>query len=250
MRNSNTSSYDSINETTYEGRESSNWSNRSNSEKSRRSRKPSGNDNKSCKSDKGNAGLEDVRFKRNRAVESTGRSERYDVKRPKICRKRSFKRSDYKHNKRKAPVLPQGLKREVSSSIPSRSQKHMRKDTNKHPSQKPEILPGTSNQGQMRRFSPPKEESSRGARVQSGRVREIRTKDSGRHSAAEGRPFRSRRKPTVRSCPYYLRSRFKEPEGLPEEQRSMGIESLPQNNLRRRSLSVDAQDGDPTDRST
>ncbi|GFW04724.1 hypothetical protein TNCV_3897761 [Trichonephila clavipes] len=41
-RNSETSSYDSINETTFEGKESSNWSNRSNLEKSRRSRKFSG----------------------------------------------------------------------------------------------------------------------------------------------------------------------------------------------------------------
>ncbi|GFX70907.1 retrovirus-related Pol polyprotein from transposon 17.6 [Trichonephila clavipes] len=41
-KNSEKSSYDSINETTYEGKESSNWSNRSNSKKSRRSRKPSG----------------------------------------------------------------------------------------------------------------------------------------------------------------------------------------------------------------
>ncbi|GFX95299.1 uncharacterized protein TNCV_848891 [Trichonephila clavipes] len=39
-RNYDTSSCDSINETTYEGKGSSNWSNRSNSEKSRRSRKP------------------------------------------------------------------------------------------------------------------------------------------------------------------------------------------------------------------
>ncbi|GFW85259.1 uncharacterized protein TNCV_3249991 [Trichonephila clavipes] len=61
--------------------------NKSNSEKSRRSRKPSGNENKSCKLDKGNAGLEDLRVKRNKAVKSTGTSERYDGKRPKICRR-------------------------------------------------------------------------------------------------------------------------------------------------------------------
>ncbi|GFW24911.1 hypothetical protein TNCV_3846451 [Trichonephila clavipes] len=35
--------------------------------------------------DKGNAGLEDLRVKRNRAVESTGTSERYDGKRPKYA---------------------------------------------------------------------------------------------------------------------------------------------------------------------
>ncbi|GFX13802.1 uncharacterized protein TNCV_3421141 [Trichonephila clavipes] len=47
-RNFDTSSYDSINETIYEGKGLSNWSNRSNSKKSRRSRKASGNENKSC----------------------------------------------------------------------------------------------------------------------------------------------------------------------------------------------------------
>ncbi|GFU48704.1 hypothetical protein TNCV_4752101 [Trichonephila clavipes] len=39
-------------------------------------------------------------------------------------------------------------------------------------------------------------------------------------------------------------SRFKEPEGLLEKQRSKGIDSLPQNSLRR-SLSEEALDGDP-----
>ncbi|GFU69973.1 uncharacterized protein TNCV_5004151 [Trichonephila clavipes] len=95
-----------------------------------------------------------------------------------------------------------------------------------------------------------KEESSREARMESGKVRETRTKDSGGHSAAEGRPVRSREKTTVRPCPYYLRSRFKRPEGLPEEQRNMGIDSLPQNSFRRRSLSMEAVDGDPADRIT
>ncbi|GFV96563.1 uncharacterized protein TNCV_3260271 [Trichonephila clavipes] len=154
-RNYETSSYDSINETIYEGKGSSNWSNRLNSEKSRRFRKPSGNENKSCKSDKRNTGLEDLRIKCSKAVES---------------------------------MVPHELKRGAPSSISSRSHKHMRKDTNKHPTQEPEVFPGTSNQRQMRRFSPPKEESSREARVESGKARETRTKDSGGHSAAEGRP--------------------------------------------------------------
>ncbi|GFV29556.1 uncharacterized protein TNCV_1340861 [Trichonephila clavipes] len=81
----------------------------------------------------------------------------------------------------------------------------------------------------MRRLSPPKEESRRGARVQSSRAREIRTTRSKGHSAAEERPVRSRKTTTVRPCPYYLRSHFKETEGLPEEQRSTGIDSLIQN---------------------
>ncbi|GFW85260.1 uncharacterized protein TNCV_3250001 [Trichonephila clavipes] len=156
---------------------------------------------------------------------------------------------DYEqHRKRKAPVLPQGLKREVSSSLYSKSHKHMR---NKYPSQEPEILPGSSNQGQTRRSNPPLQQSSRKTRMEADRTGETRRSTHGGHSAVEGRPALSRRKPTVRPCPYYLRiRRFKEPEGLPEEQRSTGIDSLPQNSLRRRSLSVEALDGDPADRST
>ncbi|GFX25905.1 uncharacterized protein TNCV_2899311 [Trichonephila clavipes] len=96
----------------------------------------------------------------------------------------------------------------------------------------------------MRRLSHPKE-SRRGERVQSGRARETRRIGSKGHSAAEGRPVRSRNTTTVRPCSYYLRSLFKELEGLPEEQRSTGIDSLPQNSLRRRSLSMEAFDGDP-----
>ncbi|GFY29178.1 uncharacterized protein TNCV_4723061 [Trichonephila clavipes] len=56
-RHSDTNSFDSINETLYEGKVSSNWWNRSNSGKSRRSGKPSVNVSKSCKSNKGTAGL-------------------------------------------------------------------------------------------------------------------------------------------------------------------------------------------------
>ncbi|GFT64534.1 hypothetical protein TNCV_649331 [Trichonephila clavipes] len=55
-----------------------------NSEKSRRSRKPSRNENKSCKSDEGNAGLEDLRVKHDRAAESTGISERCRFKEPRL----------------------------------------------------------------------------------------------------------------------------------------------------------------------
>ncbi|GFV16077.1 uncharacterized protein TNCV_1254751 [Trichonephila clavipes] len=69
-------------------------------------------------------------------------------------------------------------------------------------------------------------------------------------AAAEGEPVPSEGSQQLRSCPYYLRSRFKEPEGLPEEQRSTGLTALPQNSLRRRSLSLEALDGDPADRST
>ncbi|GFS66625.1 hypothetical protein TNCV_229031 [Trichonephila clavipes] len=56
-------------------RTSVNETTRSNSGKSRRSIKPSDNENKSCKSNKENAGLEDLRVKPTRPVVSTGTSE-------------------------------------------------------------------------------------------------------------------------------------------------------------------------------
>ncbi|GFY21214.1 hypothetical protein TNCV_3992581 [Trichonephila clavipes] len=145
-------------------------SHRWNSEKSRCSRKPLGKENKSCKLDERNAGLEDLRVKHRKAEESTGTVERDERKRIKICRERSFNGSDYEHNKIKAPVRPQGLKRGVASSISSRQRKNMNKNTNTHTSQEPEVIPGPSNQGQMRMFSPPKEESSRETRGESGRT--------------------------------------------------------------------------------
>ncbi|GFY22645.1 uncharacterized protein TNCV_2179061 [Trichonephila clavipes] len=88
----------------------------------------------------------------------------------------------------------------------------------------------------IRQFNPPTEESRRGARVQYDKARETRTTRSKGHSAAEGRPVRSRQTTTVRPCPYYLRSLLKEPEGIPEEQRSTGIKSLQQKSLRKGAL--------------
>ncbi|GFX65824.1 uncharacterized protein TNCV_2043571 [Trichonephila clavipes] len=75
-----------------------------------------------------------------------------------------------------------------------------------------------------------------------------RTTTNGTNRAAERRPVRSIQATVVRPCPYYLRSRVKQPEGFPEERRSIGIDSIPQNNIRRRSLSMEALDGDPVNR--
>ncbi|GFW92202.1 uncharacterized protein TNCV_3540881 [Trichonephila clavipes] len=148
---------------------------------------------------------------------STRTSERYDRKRPEICRKRSLQGFECKDTKRKAPVLPQGLKRGVPSSISSRIRKYIRNSSNKHPLQGPETLSSASNQRQIRRFSPPKEESRRGARLRSDRARETRKTGSKGHSAAEWRPVRSGKTTAVRPYPYYLRSRFKK-----DYQRSRG----------------------------
>ncbi|GFY33412.1 uncharacterized protein TNCV_2226821 [Trichonephila clavipes] len=106
-----------------------------------------------------------------------------------------------------------------------------------------------SHQIDTRQCKPPTEGSRQGASVQYDRARETRTTPSGGNSAAERRPVRSRQATAVRPFPYYLRSRIKQPERIPEEQRSNGINSILQNNLRRRNLSMEALDGDPMDRS-
>ncbi|GFX45956.1 uncharacterized protein TNCV_2163311 [Trichonephila clavipes] len=118
-----------------------------------------------------------------------------------------------------------------------------------HPSQGTVSIASPSHQQDIRLCNPLTEESKRGARVKYDKARQTRTTRSKGHSAAEGRPVRSRQTTTVRPCPYYLRSHLKEPEGIPEEQRSSGIDSLPQNSLRRRSLSMETFDRDPVDRS-
>ncbi|GFU57054.1 uncharacterized protein TNCV_1779211 [Trichonephila clavipes] len=79
------------------------------------------------------------------------------------------------------------------------------------------------------------------------KARDTRTTTSGTNRAAERRPVRSKQATAVRPCPYYLRSRVKQPEGISEERRSNGIDSIPQNNIKRRSM--EALDGDPVDRS-
>ncbi|GFV46874.1 uncharacterized protein TNCV_2092261 [Trichonephila clavipes] len=104
------------------------------------------------------------------------------------------------------------LPKGIKRTVPSSvaSRTHKYRRNNLNPSQGPESFASPSHQQKIRQLSPPKEEGRRGARVQ---------------------------------------SHLKEPEGIQEEQRSTESDSLPQNSLRRRSLSMEALDGDPADRS-
>ncbi|GFV49925.1 uncharacterized protein TNCV_1392071 [Trichonephila clavipes] len=216
-RQSETISLDSRVETLYEGQRSSNGSSRSHPGKSKRSRKISSEESKDRKSNKGNTGW-----------------------------KRYLQVSEHSDQKRPTPEQTQGIKRTIASSISSRKHKHRRPN---NPSQGSKSIAGPSHQIYTRQCKPPTEGSRQGASVQYDRAWETRTTPSGGISAAERRPVWSRQATAVRPCPYYLRSRLKGPEGIPEEQRSTGINSLPQNSLRRRSLSMEALDGDPVDRS-
>ncbi|GFS61198.1 uncharacterized protein TNCV_3104611 [Trichonephila clavipes] len=110
-------------------------------------------------------------------------------------------------------------------------------------------IAGPSHQQDSRQDKTPTEGSRHKGSGQYNKARETKTSKSGTNRAAERRPVRSKQATAVRPCPYYLRSRVRQPEGFPEERRNIGRESIPQNNIWRRSLSMEALDGDPVDRS-
>ncbi|GFW27191.1 uncharacterized protein TNCV_2848481 [Trichonephila clavipes] len=68
-----------------------------------------------------------------------------------------------------------------------------------------------------RQGKPPTERSMQEGSGQYDKARETKTTTSGTNREAERRPVRSKQAIAVRSCPYYLRSRVKQPEGIPEE---------------------------------
>ncbi|GFX79046.1 uncharacterized protein TNCV_3913331 [Trichonephila clavipes] len=106
-----------------------------------------------------------------------------------------------------------------------------------------------SHQRDTRQGKPPTEGSKHEISGQYDKARETKKTTSGTNRAAERRPVRSKQTTAVRPCPYYPRSRVKQREGFPEDRRSIGIDSITQNNIRRRRLSMDALERDPVDRS-
>ncbi|GFX95250.1 retrovirus-related Pol polyprotein from transposon 412 [Trichonephila clavipes] len=193
---------------------SSNRSSRSQPGKFKGSRKTSSEESNGRKSNKGNAGWDDPRLKRK--VRSNGSRDRKDLKRSKIGRKRSLQGPEHRDQKRPTPKPKQGIKRAIPSSVPSRNYKYRR--------------PNNPSQGSQ---------SLTSKKCQAGQA-------TYRREAAERRSVQSKLATKVRPCPYYLSSRVKQPEGVPEDRRSIGIESIPQNNI---SLSMEALDEDPVDRS-
>ncbi|GFW70828.1 retrovirus-related Pol polyprotein from transposon 297 [Trichonephila clavipes] len=78
-------------------------------------------------------------------------------------------------------------------------------------------------------------------------TRQTRATTRRRNKQAE-KPVRSNQATTRRPCPYYLRSRIQENDGIPEELSNIEINGIPHSALRRRSLSMEALDGDPVHR--
>ncbi|GFY02047.1 uncharacterized protein TNCV_5099081 [Trichonephila clavipes] len=154
--------------------------------------------------------------------------------------------SEHWDQKRPTPEPKQGIKRAIPSSVSSRNYKYRRPN---NPSQGSQSIAGPSHPRDSRQDKPPTEGSRHEGSGQYDKARETRATINGTNRAAERRPVRSKQVTAVRPCPYYLRSRVRQPEGFPEERKNIGIESIPQNNIRRTSLSMEALDGDPVDRS-
>ncbi|GFX47678.1 uncharacterized protein TNCV_699321 [Trichonephila clavipes] len=153
--------------------------------------------------------------------------------------------SEHRNQKRPTPEPKQGIKRAISSSVSFRNYKYRRPN---NPSQGSQSIAGPSHQQHSRQDKSPTVASRHEGSGQYNKARETKTTKNGTNRAAE-RTVRSKQTKAVRPCPYYLRSRVRQPEGFPEKRRNSGIESIPQNNIRRRSLSMEALDGDPVDRS-
>ncbi|GFX30673.1 uncharacterized protein TNCV_4861971 [Trichonephila clavipes] len=151
----------------------------------------------------------------------------------------------YRNQKRPTPELKQGIKRAIPSSVSSRNHKYRRPN---NPSQGSQPIAGPSHQQDSRQDKSPTVASRHEGSGQYNKARETKTTKDGTNRAAERKTVRSKQTTAVRPCPYYLCSRVRQPEGFPEERRNSGITSIPQNNIRR-SLSMEALDGDPVDRS-
>ncbi|GFU08930.1 hypothetical protein TNCV_1318121 [Trichonephila clavipes] len=132
------------------------------------------------------------------------------LKRSKICRKRSRQGSEHQDRKRRAPEHRQGVKRSIPSSVSSRNYKFQKHNTS---SPGVESIAGPSRLPDRRTAT-----TTGGSRMEvSGRdnqTRQIRTTTRGRNKQAE-KPVRSNQATTRRPCPYYLRSRIQENDGIP-----------------------------------
>ncbi|GFW39747.1 uncharacterized protein TNCV_4522371 [Trichonephila clavipes] len=243
-RQSDTISSDSHVETLYEGQRSSDRSSRSQPGKFKGSRKTSSEQSNGHKSSKGNAGWEDPRLKRK--VESKESGDRKNLKSYKICKKRPLQGSEHRDQKRPTSEPKQGIIRAIPSSVSSRNHKYRRPN---NPSQGSQSIAGPSHQQDSRQDKSPTVASGHEGSGLYNKARETKTPKNGTNRVAERRTVRSNQMTAVRPCPYNLRSRVRQPEGFPEERRNSGIASIPQNNIMRRSLSMEALDGDPVDRS-
>ncbi|GFV56839.1 retrovirus-related Pol polyprotein from transposon 412, partial [Trichonephila clavipes] len=239
-RQSDTVSSDSPVETLYDEQEVSHGSNRSHQGQFKEHRKTSSQESEGCRSRQGNTTREIPRNKRK--INSTT-SKDQALKRSKICKKRSRQGSEHQDRKRHAPEQGQGVKRSIPSSISSRNYKFQKHNTSSPgvesiagPSRLPDRRTATTTGG-----------SRMEVRERDNQTRQTRATTRRRNEQAEN-PVRSNQTNTRRPCPYYLRSRIQEKNGIPKEMSIIEINGIPGNTFHRRSLSMEALDGDPVHR--
>ncbi|GFX85648.1 hypothetical protein TNCV_2470501 [Trichonephila clavipes] len=117
--------------------------------------------------------------------------------------------------KRLAPEQRQGINRLIPPSISSRIYKFKRPNTS---SQGVEFIADPSRLPDCRLNKSTTVESRTEGSGRDNKTRLTRETTRGRNKQAE-RPVRSNQVTTRRLCPYYLRNRVKESDGIPEEQR-------------------------------
>ncbi|GFU14747.1 uncharacterized protein TNCV_4228981 [Trichonephila clavipes] len=236
-RQSDTISSDSPVETLYDEQEVSHGSNRSHQGQFKEHRKTSSQESEGCRSRQGNTTREIPRNKRK--INSTA-SKDQALKRSKICRKRSRQGSDHQDRKRRAPEQGQGVERSIPSSISSRNYKFQKHNTS---SSGVESIVGPSRLPNRRTAT-----TTGGSRMEvsghDNQTRQTRATMRRRNEQAE-KPVRSNQTNTRRPCPYYLRSRIQEKDGIPQEMSNIEINGIPGSTFRRKSLSMEALDGDP-----
>ncbi|GFT46229.1 uncharacterized protein TNCV_3126091 [Trichonephila clavipes] len=163
-----------------------------------------------------------------------------------MYRKRSRQGSEHKNRKRLAPEQRQGVKRSIPPSISSRTYKFKRPNTSSQGVESTHIA-GPSRLPDCRVNKSTTVESRTEGSGRDNNTRQTRATTRGRNKQAE-RPVRSNQATTRRPCPYYLRSRVKESDGISEEQRNIEINGIPHSRIRKRSLSMETLDGDPLHR--
>ncbi|GFW76790.1 retrovirus-related Pol polyprotein from transposon 412 [Trichonephila clavipes] len=239
-RQSDTINSDSQIETLYDEQEVSHGSNRSHQGQFKEHRKTSSQESEGCRSRQSNTTREIPRNKRK--INSTA-SKGPAIKRSKICKKRSRQGSDHQDRKRHAPEQRQGVKRSIPSSFSSNNNKFQR--------------PNTSSPGVQSIAGPSKLPDRRNATTTSGSRMEVSGRDNQtrqtrattrRHNEQAEKTIRSNQTNTRRPCPYYLRSRIQEKDRIHENLNNIEINGIPGSIFRRRSLSMEAMNGDTVHR--
>ncbi|GFV98853.1 uncharacterized protein TNCV_2913701 [Trichonephila clavipes] len=130
------------------------------------------------------------------------------------------KGSEHRDQKRPTPESKQGITRVIPSSVSSRNYKYRRPN---NPTQGSQSIAGPSHQQDSRQDKSPTVASRHEESGQYNKARETKTTKDGTDRAAERRTVRSKQTTAVRPCPFYLRSRVRQPEEFPEERRNSGI---------------------------